>query len=171
MAQTLKKLPAVWDTQLPWRRTWQPMPVSLTGESHGQRSLAGYSPWVTESREWLSNEATATWIYICNLWVIFFPGGSDGKASAWDRTWVRKFPWKGKQQPAPVPLPGKFHGQRSPVGYSPWGCRESDTAKQLHFHFLLDYIFYIFFNIFYIIFCIWGGAVCFCSIHTRLNPK
>ena len=28
----------------PWRRAWQPTPVSLPGESHGQRSLAGYSP-------------------------------------------------------------------------------------------------------------------------------
>ena len=29
----------------PWRRTQQPTPVFLPGESHGQRSLAGYSPW------------------------------------------------------------------------------------------------------------------------------
>ena len=28
-----------------WRRAWQPTPVFLPGESHGQRSLAGYSPW------------------------------------------------------------------------------------------------------------------------------
>ena len=28
-----------------WRRTWQPTPVFLPGESHGQRSLVGYSPW------------------------------------------------------------------------------------------------------------------------------
>ena len=28
----------------PWRRAWQPTPVFLPGESHGQRSLAGYSP-------------------------------------------------------------------------------------------------------------------------------
>ena len=28
----------------PWRMKWQPSPVSLPGESHGQRSLAGYSP-------------------------------------------------------------------------------------------------------------------------------
>ena len=30
---------------IPWRRKWQPTPVFLPGESHGQRSLAGYSPW------------------------------------------------------------------------------------------------------------------------------
>ena len=28
----------------PWRREWQPTPVFLPGESHGQRSLVGYSP-------------------------------------------------------------------------------------------------------------------------------
>ena len=31
--------------RFPWRRGWQPTPVFLPGESHGHRSLAGYSPW------------------------------------------------------------------------------------------------------------------------------
>ena len=31
--------------RLPWRRIWQPTPVSLPGKSHGPSSLAGYSPW------------------------------------------------------------------------------------------------------------------------------
>ena len=31
--------------KIPWRRTWQPTPAFLPGEFHGQRSLAGYSPW------------------------------------------------------------------------------------------------------------------------------
>ena len=31
--------------KIPWRRKWQPTPVFLPGKSHGQRSLAGYSPW------------------------------------------------------------------------------------------------------------------------------
>ena len=34
-----------WVRKIPWRRKWQPTPVILSGESHGQRSLAGYSPW------------------------------------------------------------------------------------------------------------------------------
>ena len=34
--------------------------------------------------------------------------------------WVRKIPWRRKWQPTPVFLPGKFHGQRSLVFYSPW---------------------------------------------------
>ena len=31
--------------KIPWRREWHPTPVFLPGEAHGQRSLAGYSPW------------------------------------------------------------------------------------------------------------------------------
>ena len=33
-----------WVRKIPWRRKWQPAPVFLPGKSHGQRSLAGYSP-------------------------------------------------------------------------------------------------------------------------------
>ena len=71
-----------------------------------------------------------------------FPGGSDGKAS--DRNagdlefdpWVGKIPWRRKWQPTPVFLPGKSHGQRTLVGCSLWGRKESDTTERLHFHFL-----------------------------------
>ena len=34
-----------WVREIPWRREWQPTPVFLPGESHEQKSLAGYSPW------------------------------------------------------------------------------------------------------------------------------
>ena len=34
-----------WVVKIPWRRAWQPTPVFLPGKSHGQRSLAGYTPW------------------------------------------------------------------------------------------------------------------------------
>ena len=34
-----------WVREILWRRKWQPSPVFLSGKSHGQRSLAGYSPW------------------------------------------------------------------------------------------------------------------------------
>ena len=40
-------------------------------------------------------------------------------------------PWRKKWQPTPLFLLGEFHGQRSLVGYSPWGCKESDTTEQL----------------------------------------
>ena len=44
-----------------------------------------------------------------------------------------RFPWRRKWQPTPVFMPGKSHGPRSLVGYSPWGCKESDMTEQLHF--------------------------------------
>ena len=43
--------------------------------------------------------------------------------------WVGKIPWSRKRLPTPVFLPGKFHGQRSLVGYSPWGRKESDMTE------------------------------------------
>ena len=41
---------------------------------------------------------------------------------------VRKIPWRRKWHPAPVFLPGKSHRQRNLVGYSPWGCKQSDMT-------------------------------------------
>ena len=48
----VKFLPAMQETQVqslgkdnPWRRKWQPTPVFLPGEFHGERNLAGYSTW------------------------------------------------------------------------------------------------------------------------------
>ena len=54
-------------------------------------------------------------------------------------TWVpslgRKIPWRREWLPIPVQLYGEFHGQRSLVGYSPWGHKGSDTTEQLtHIH-------------------------------------
>ena len=64
-----------------------------------------------------------------------FPGGSDGKASAYNvgdlGSIPGSFPWRRKWQPTPVFLPGKSHGWRSLVGYSSWGRKESDTTEQL----------------------------------------
>ena len=42
--------------------------------------------------------------------------------------------WSRKWQPTPVFLPGKFHGQRSLVGCSPWDLKESDMTERLSAH-------------------------------------
>ena len=47
--------------------------------------------------------------------------------------WVGKIPWRRKWQPTPVLLPGKYNEWRSLVGYSPWGCKESDMTEPLYF--------------------------------------
>ena len=46
----------------------------------------------------------------------------------------KKIPWSRKWQPTPVFLTGKFHGQRSLAGYSPWGLRELDMAEHARMH-------------------------------------
>ena len=48
--------------------------------------------------------------------------------------------WRRQWHPTPVLLPGKSHGWRSLVGYSPWGREESDTTERLDFHFSLSRI-------------------------------
>ena len=42
-----------------------------------------------------------------------------------------RFPWRRKWQSTPVFLPGESHEQGSLVSYSPWGCKESETAEKL----------------------------------------
>ena len=42
--------------------------------------------------------------------------------------WVGKIPWRRAWQPTPIFSPGESHGQKSLVGYSLWGRKESDTT-------------------------------------------
>ena len=64
-----------------------------------------------------------------------FPRGSGGNLPAMQETgfhpWIGKIPWRRKWQLTPIFLPGEFHGQKSLVGYSPWGHKESDKTEQL----------------------------------------
>ena len=46
-----------------------------------------------------------------------------------------------KWQPPPVLLPGKSHGQRSLVGYSPQGHKELEMTERLHFLYCLSHLF------------------------------
>ena len=77
LAQTLKNLPAMWETWVwslgldnPLEKEWLPTPVFLSGEFHGLRSLAGYSPW--GHRELNTTEGLT-------LSHSSFPGGASGK--------------------------------------------------------------------------------------------
>ena len=55
--------------------------------------------------------------------------------------WVIKISWRRKWQSTSVFLPRKSHGQRSLVGYSPWGCKESDTTEGLTHTYTETYFF------------------------------
>ena len=72
-----------------------------------------------------------------------FPGGSDGKVSGYNVGDLGSIPGSGRSPDPeywsglPVFLPGESHGRRSLVGYSPWGCKESDMTEWLHLHLVL----------------------------------
>ena len=130
VTQTLKNLLVMqvrgfnpWIGKMPCRRAWQPNPIFLPGESHGQRSLVGYSPWSLKEPDTTERLSTHTLLF-------GLPRCQGGKESACQYRrrrfdpLVGKIPWRRKWQPSPVFLPGKSHGQRSLAGYSSWGCKE-----------------------------------------------
>ena len=114
-----------WIWSLGWRRKWQPTPVFLRGKSHGQRSLEGCSLW-----GWKELDMTEHAHVYAPAFNKHYMNG-DKESACQCRRWefdslVRKIPWRRQWLPIPVFLPGKSHGQRSLVGYSPWG-RKSQT--------------------------------------------
>ena len=80
------------------------------------------------------------------VWAVLEAQAVKYLPAMWE-TWVRSLgqevPWKKKQQPTLVLLPGKLHGWWSLVGYSPWAHKESDTAKRLHFFSFFSFLLYI----------------------------
>ena len=73
------------------------------------------------------------------LFVFMFPGGLDGKASAYSAGDLGSIPGSGRSpgegngNPLHFSCLKKSHGWRNLAGYSPWGCKESDTTEQLTF--------------------------------------
>ena len=61
--------------KIPWRRKWQPTPVSLPGEFHGQRSLVGYSRGIAELD-------TTERLHSLTHYLMSFPGGASSKEPA-----------------------------------------------------------------------------------------
>ena len=71
-------------------------------------------------------------------YILGFPRGSDSKESACNVGNPGLIPWGRKWQSTPVFLPGELYGQRSLMGYSPWGRKEQDMTEQLtHFQSIL----------------------------------
>ena len=56
-----------WVGKIPWRRAWQPNPVFLPGESHGQRSLAGFSPQVRKEPDMTEVTHTHTHVLVARV--------------------------------------------------------------------------------------------------------
>ena len=119
-----------------------PLQPSCLENPHGQRSLVGCNPWGLEESdmtEWLSTARMNNPEVEVDILLKENPHGSDGKSICLQcgrpgfDPWVGKILWRRKGQSTPVLLPGKFHGWRSLVGYSPWGHKELDTTERLQF--------------------------------------
>ena len=90
-----------------WRRKWQPTPVFLPGESHGQRSLVGYRPWGHKSQTRLSNYTT-----IMLLWRQLWPVDSlKGLKEPQGSTITL---WELGDAPSRMPFQGSPHFHLSP---------------------------------------------------------
>ena len=128
VAQLVKCLPAMQETWVrslgwedPWRRKWKPTPVSLPGESHGRRSLIGYSP---QGRK----EVGHNWVTSLSLHHLAgtSPLPLDTSSSKLLQCHAATAPYDPLViffYSTPVSLPGESHGQRKLAGYSPWVAR------------------------------------------------
>ena len=134
----------------PLEKEWQPIPVLLPGEFHGQRNLAGYSPRVTKESDLVTKTRTA-WYYTHSCpssrpstdsllsprsfprtaHTTFTPSiESACNVGNGFSSWIGKIPWRRKQLPTSVFYPGEFHGQ-----YSPWGRKGLGATERFSRHF------------------------------------
>ena len=122
---------------LAWKTPWMEEPGGLPSMGshrveHDWSDLAAAAAaamitfWASQAAWWLKKKKSA---------VQEMP-----KTQIW-HSWV-EISWNRKWQPTSVFLPGKFHGQRSLVGYSPWGRKKADTTEWLSTHIHTDYILY-----------------------------
>ena len=68
-----------------------------------------------------------------------FPGGSDGKVSVYNAGDLGSIPGSGRFPGEGNGNPLQYCGLENPTdrgAWCPWGCKESDTTEQLHFHFI-----------------------------------
>ena len=91
------------------------------GHRHGQPSIRGCR--ISHYPTWLRASLVAQSVKIC----------LQRRRPGFDYR-VGKIPWRRERLPSPLFWPGEFHGQRSLMGYSPWGHKESDTTERLSLH-------------------------------------
>ena len=110
---------------LAWRIPWTEEPGGL--QSMGLQRIG---------HDWANKDGTRHSVYVNpKVLILSFPGSSVVKnllVSAGDMSSIPGLgrpPEEGNGNPLQLFLPGKFYGQRSLVGFSPWGCRKSDTTE------------------------------------------
>ena len=112
-----------WVGKIPWSRSWQPTPVFLPGESHGQRSLEGYSPWghkESDTTEWRS-------INTGNLkWFLWWLSSKESTCKAGD---LGSSPGLGKSPGGGHGNPLQYSHLENPMGRGAWKATVHGVAK------------------------------------------
>ena len=139
VAETVKNPPAMqetrfdpWDGKIPWRRAWQPTPVFVPGESHGQRNMEGYSPWGHRVRhDWVTNTFT---LLLPDLFPEITISFAWGTSWAWECFW--RFSGDSNVQPsfrltALSPCSGAACGHLLKLRF--WLLRSGMDSGNLHF--------------------------------------
>ena len=97
MAQTVKNLTAVrrtgfnpWVGKIPWRKAWKPTPVFLPGEVHGQRSLAGHSPWDRKESDTTEGLTCKLINWRCLPWAWEKAIAPHSSTFAWEIPWTEE---------------------------------------------------------------------------------
>ena len=106
----------------------QTLSVFFPGEFLEQSSLEGYSPWCCKSQTRLSDSTTTTQSTERSLTIT---SSRKGPARSYNKEY--------HSFRASEFFPGKFHGQRSLEGYSPWGRKESDTTSYWAYNHSFSY--------------------------------
>ena len=109
-----------WAWKIPWRRVWQPTRVFLPGESHGERSLVGYSPW---GRRDLGHDCAL--MYTQSLSIKYQPQGKDCQFSSVQSlscVWLFVTP---RTAPCSSPTPGAYSNS-CPLS---WWCHPTISSS------------------------------------------
>ena len=152
-------LPLLWPQDSLWHDSGWRLQLSTLVPTSGQSgdwgrlevsSAQGGSKWLTANKN-VNPKSVVSWL-AGNTVHVSHPGWGARNAPSCthrgrttrDLPWDPFFPlgkflpisflcWRRKWQPTPVFLPGKSHGRRDLVGYSPWGRKEGFTTERFHF--------------------------------------
>ena len=124
----------------PWEEGCVPVPLGLSCYLLDQIQLraSGLGSWGGGGDQEKMASQLLSLILVVSFILTGLPRWCKGKESSCQfkkhrgcrfSPWVGNIYWRRKGQPVPMFLPGKFCGQRSLVGYSPWGHKESDTTE------------------------------------------
>ena len=102
-----------WVRKIPWRRKWQPTPVFLPGEFHGQRSLASYNPWGLRVKHDLATKPPPGKLLVVACGIVFPDQGLNPGSLSLGLS--RHEHWSGLPFPSPGTLPDPGTEPMSPA--------------------------------------------------------